>query len=209
MSLESVELVDENVEPVAGHKVIVWIRRRGAASAERNPGAIDSALAPIAEEEEADGDDQSEGVAELDNEGDGFDRMKCVAFDFVPRGDAIFLEGERSGVRQFSQVTDSDSSRDRISPEEIEELEVREFFRGQERWCVEVRAVGEGGCAAGAEGGRAHAFQDNRLVAVLMRRGGIGAFDEEGSGLKHGVDLTISLGKKWTFSAYMWHLKVL
>ncbi len=194
MSLESVELVDENVEPVAGHKVIVRIRRRGAASAERKPGAIDSASVPIAEEEEADGNDQSEGAAELDNEGDGFDRMKCVAFDFVPRGDAIFLEGERSGVRQFSQETDSDSSRDRKSHKAIEKLEVREFFRGQERRCVEVRALGEGGCAAGAEGGHAHAFQDNCFVAVLMRQGGISAFDEEGSGLGHGVDLTISIG---------------
>jgi hypothetical protein len=74
---------------------------------------------PIAEEEEADGDDQSDSTAELEDEGEGLDRMKGVALDFVPRGDAIFLEGERSGVRQFSQATDSDSSRDRISPEEV------------------------------------------------------------------------------------------
>jgi len=188
MSLESVELVDENVEPVVGHEVVVRVWRRSATRAERNPGAVDPASAPIAEEEETDCDDQSDGAAELDHEGDGLDRVKCVAFDFVPGGNAIFLERERNGVRQFGQASDSDSSRDRISPEEIEELEIREFFRGQERRCVEVRAVGEGGCAAGAEGGRAHAFQDNRFVAVLVRRGGIGAFDEEGSGLGHGVN---------------------
>ena len=188
MSLESVELVDENVEPVAGHEVIIRVWRRGAASAERNPGAVDSASAPIAEEEETDGDDQSDGAAELDDEGDGLDWVEGVTFDFVPRGHAIFLERKRSGVRQFSQATDSNASRNRISPEKIEKLEVGELFRGQERRCVEVRAVGEGGRAAGAEGGRAHAFQDNRFVAVLVRRGGIGAFDEEGSGLGHGVN---------------------
>ena len=36
-SLESVELVDENVEAVMGHKVVIRIRRRSAASAERKP----------------------------------------------------------------------------------------------------------------------------------------------------------------------------
>ncbi len=51
-----------------------------------------------------------------------------------------------------------------------------------------MHAIGEGGCAAGAEGGRAHAFQDNHFVAVLMKRGRIAAFDEEGGGLGHGVD---------------------
>ncbi len=99
VSLEPVELVDENVEPVAGHKVVVRVWRRSAASAEQNPAAVDPASAPIAEEGETDCDDQSDGAAKLDNEGDGLDRVKCVPFDFVPRGDAIFLEGERSSVR--------------------------------------------------------------------------------------------------------------
>ena len=128
VSLEPVELVDENVEPVAGHKVVVRVWRRSATSAERNPGAVDPASAPIAEKEETDCDDQSDGAAELDNEGDGLDWVKGVTFDFFPRGDAIFLEQKRSGVRQFSQATDSDSSRNRISPEKIEKLEIGELF---------------------------------------------------------------------------------
>ncbi len=51
MSLESVELVDEDVESVVGHEVVVRVWRRSATSAERNPGAVDPASAPIAEEE--------------------------------------------------------------------------------------------------------------------------------------------------------------